>query len=274
MKAGGAITAPFQQPTNSPFVLPPAQSWTDQGTTAQAQGGTAFSNPPSQPPQAAPVAPASQPGDMLGQPAYSEEMAQQGQTSQYGGMTPVVTPFVQPETGGPGAMPPGSMLGMPLDDTVTGTQPGSMDQAGLQQLINQMGQVDGFTGALSGLNQPPQAAGPVAPSRFGAGLSTPAVTRPAVQAPTGGSQLNTPQVVDQPRRDMGSRGGVAGAVRPGQMGGRAPRPAPTMGAALNTPRPANTGSRDRGSRTNPVRSAVRNKPSGGGGLLGSLFSLF
>jgi hypothetical protein len=89
MSSSGAQTAPFSDPYQSPYSLPPATSYTNQGTTAQVQGGTAFYNPPSQPPQAAPVG---QPGDLngaqIGLPAFTDEMAQRGQYSMFGGMTP------------------------------------------------------------------------------------------------------------------------------------------------------------------------------------------
>lgn len=50
----GAIQAPFSQPTQTSYQpVAPDTSWTNQGTTAQVQGG--WSNTPSQPPQAMPV---------------------------------------------------------------------------------------------------------------------------------------------------------------------------------------------------------------------------
>ena len=78
MATSGAQQAPYSNPYQTPYQLPGATSWTNQGTTAQVQGGTAFANPPSQPPQLGmPMDDTIQMGGAIGQPQV---------TNPFGGM--------------------------------------------------------------------------------------------------------------------------------------------------------------------------------------------
>lgn len=246
---GGAQQGPFSQPFQMPDLSmfgSPAKSWTDQGTTAQAQGGTAFSNPPSQPPQSAgPVSPSQaqpqagpvqQPGTMLGTPEQNPMTGRYDESLNEG---------TQPNPG-----QPFNMMNQPA------TMP---DQPQLTDFASQMG----------GL--PAQTAGPVAPQRdMGSrgGVYGGPTVQPGQQQATFGAGLNTPQAGLQgpQRRDMGSRGGrVAGGptTRLGQ-------PQPTFGAGLRTPRPFNPQQRDMGSQTNRLMGGNVNRVGGGGGGIGSL----
>lgn len=199
---GGAQQGLFAQPTQSPFQLPPASSWTNQGTTADLTGG--FGNPPSQPPQQPQLnTPTDQtlptPG-INGDWIHSNPISWQDYPTITGGpaMTLPDMPNQQPTTdqaAGPIAPPPsfGSALNTPTPGRVGSPMP-------------TMG---------SALNTPQSTQNnPLAPT-MGSALNTP---RPGQmnRARTGGSTLNTPQ----PTRSGAPvrRGGVVTQPTPGRRG--------------------------------------------------------
>lgn len=162
---GGAQQGLFAQPTQSPFQLPPASSWTNQGTTADLTGG--FGNPPSQPPQA-PQQPTTA-DQTLSQP--SNDIANYGT---YGATLFDWSKPQIPESQGPAL----SMLDMP------GQQP-TTDQAA--------GPVAPPPSFGSALNTPtPGRLGSPMPT-MGSALNTPQSTQNNPFAPTMGSALNTPR---------------------------------------------------------------------------------
>ena len=273
----GAQQGPFSNPYQSPYQLPGASSWTNQGTTAQVQG-TAFGNPPSNPPQQLAGTFPNGPGGNGGAAGIPYTTGDQGGLSGQLYQTDPGFNVSMPIPNGPGGNPyPGlsgsdgslsTSLNMP-----TQTIPNDInDVTGSWHHDPSMppGAYIGFSnpGGAPGLGQPPAQPGP---GTFQNGLSghpfggwslqpnTPAqpAPLPTQTIPNPGIFQQTPQpVMNQPqpglnpfRNSMVQPGQLSGRVpQPGQVGGRVPQPGQVGG---RVPQPAKVQNQPQQVRTAP-----------------------